>query len=390
MGMFFSNIHIKTTEDFSINDVKKFMNANMTDKGYICTDDNNEAEITVGLYYSDDSKWITVMSDTFMFDEPNDAQKIAVPFSNKFHTYVIAASCIDSDYLMMNLINTFDGTDGFINVGDNYGMPYQRNTEPLPWTKVVTNYEAFLSLINDKHVFAEEVLFSAAEMLGMNTEQCCLSTKMLEMVDAQKLVILKYKMDSASNNEPPKFEIPRFNLMPCKIGRSHCVSVNNKGGSSKGIAVQFQGDYIENDELTFEDVVFEYRQNGERITVPIKLNKYYPPEGKPVLCWYDKDFIIPPAVNPDIPQLKKMDLEFEKEFGIRFTPCGNSRKTLDVKVFIYPLDNPKGSACWYVYKSNKTKRNYIDSNNENWNRSHLSEAQRAEVMLNPDDFDLDD
>ena len=210
------------------------------------------------------------------------------------------------------------------------------------------------------------------------------------MVDAKKLVILRYKMDSAFNNDPPKFEIPRFDMMPCEIGRSHCVFVNNKGGGSKGIAVQFQGDYIENDEITFEDVVFEYKQNGEIITVPIKLNKYYPPEGKPVLWWYDKDFIIPPAVSPDIPYNKKMDLEFEKEFGIRFTPCGNSRKTLDIKVFIIPLDNQKGSACWYVYKYHKTKRNYIDSHNEDVDKCYLSEAQRAESLLDPDDFDLDD
>ena len=390
MGMFFSNIHIKMTENLSINDVKNFINANMTEKGYTCTDNNSEAEVTVGLYFSDDSKWITVMSDTFMFNGPDDAKKTAVTFSDKFNTYVIAAACVDSDYLMMNLVNTSDGTDGFINVGDYYGMPYQRNTEPIPWTKVIKNYEDFLSLINEEHVFAEDVFFSAAEMLSMNTEQCCLSTGMLEMVDAKKLVILRYKMDSVFNNDPPKFEIPMFDLMPCEIGRSHCVFVNNKGGGSKGIAVQFQGDYIENDEITFEDVVFEYKQNGEIITVPIKLNKYYPPEGKPVLWWRDKNFVIPPAVNPDIPYNRKMDLEFEKEFGIRFTPCGNSRKTLDIKVFIIPLDNQKGSACWYVYKYHKTKRNYIDSHNEDVDRCNLSEAQRAESLLDPDDFDLDD
>ena len=181
MGMFFSNIHIKMTEDFSINDVKNFMDTTMTEKGYTCTDNNSEAEVTVGLYFSDDSKWITVMSDTFMFNGPDDAKKTAVTFSDKFNTYVIAAACVDSDYLMLNLVNTSDGTDGFINVGDYYGMPYQRNTEPIPWTKVITNYEDFLSLINEEHVFAEEVFFSAAEMLSMNTEQCCLSTGMLEM-----------------------------------------------------------------------------------------------------------------------------------------------------------------------------------------------------------------
>ena len=48
MGMFFSNIHIKMTKDFSINDVKNFMDTTMTEKGYTCTDNNSEAEVTVG------------------------------------------------------------------------------------------------------------------------------------------------------------------------------------------------------------------------------------------------------------------------------------------------------------------------------------------------------
>ena len=90
------------TEDFSINDVKNFMDTTMTEKGYTCTDNNSEAEVTVGLYFSDDSKWITVMSDTFMFNGPDDAKKTAVTFSDKFNTYVIAAACVDSDYLMRN------------------------------------------------------------------------------------------------------------------------------------------------------------------------------------------------------------------------------------------------------------------------------------------------
>ena len=178
--------------------------------------------------------------------------------------------------------------------------------------------------------------------------------------------------------------------MPCRIGESHCVFVNNHGGRSRGIAVQFQGKYIQNDDLTFENVTFEYKQGEKYIQIPIELKKICVQSGEAILYWCDKDFQIPPAVNPAIPQMKRMKIEFRKEFGIRFTVCGNPRKALDVKVFLIPLENRKGSACWYVYKYQGSKRKYIDHQNNGLYYHEIPAEQRSPFMLNPDEFDLDD
>ena len=64
-------------------------------------------------------------------------------------------------------------------------------------------------------------------------------------------------------NEPPNFTLPTFNLNPCKIGRHSCCSFYNTGSASRGIAVAFIGNYVENDEIIFEDTQIRiWKQQG--------------------------------------------------------------------------------------------------------------------------------
>ena len=61
--------------------------------------------------------------------------------------------CTDSDYLMMNLINTEKHLNGWINQGELYGEPHPRRNSFVRWKSVVSDYEKFSSVVKERCVF---------------------------------------------------------------------------------------------------------------------------------------------------------------------------------------------------------------------------------------------
>lgn len=256
--------------------------------------------------------------------------------------------------------------------------------------------EQLKTIMKGEEVFAEDAWYTAGvKLLGMAGEQCCLMAEHIEPLEEESLTMLYFALpDNGSEKEPSMLVIPSFNLMPCKIGVSSCVFAVNRGGASTGIAVEFFGDFTENDDITFEDVTFvgDIKRDGKG--VPITLKKVKGTKGEIFWYWEDKSFKIPPKVNPDLPWSKKMDMEFNREFGVRFTPKGNPRKVLDIKVAIVPLKylDGKNAALWYVWKGYKSKKAFIEWNHEHCKRALIpmdeSELKKDEFYLNEEDFDL--
>ena len=383
MGMFFSNIHIRKNERFSLDEFKKMLVADMKKEGYTLLESDEEADVSVVIYAPEKSEWVSVASDCYNFNTAKDTKAAALPISEKFGTDVLAAACYDSDYLMMNLINATDGTDGWVNVGSMYGMRLPRRTRISPWKGKVTDIEKFKSIIKEKDAFAEDVFYSSAQLLGMAADQCFLDTNHADEFDETALIRFSFSLPEGMQKELPRLRIEHFSLMPCRMGKSNCEFVTNKGGRSKGVGIMFVGDYLENDQLTIENVTFEsdFGSDNRKIT-PIKLEKTKNANGQTVLYWEDKNFRIPPAVDPAIPAMRRHELEYKRQFGVRFTVQGNPRKILDVKFFIIPLENrQKGSACWYCYMYSGTKERFIENHNRTWKK-------HPEEWLDPKDFDL--
>ncbi|WP_026528203.1 hypothetical protein [Butyrivibrio sp. VCD2006] len=63
---------------------------------------------------------ISIACEAFMFDTEETIRSCADPLSKALDTDVMAASCYDSDYLRLALLNVNDKTDGWINVGKSY------------------------------------------------------------------------------------------------------------------------------------------------------------------------------------------------------------------------------------------------------------------------------
>lgn len=407
MGMFFSNLHIKKTDSFTVDELSEMLTVEMQAKGYTKLDSAENAETELMIYAPENSVWGSVASDYYCFNDDKDTAAAAAPLSEKFDTYVIAAACIDSDFAFMHLLNTANKTDGWVNSGTPYeGVRLPRRTSAAPWKKAVSDFEKFKAVIKEQYTYAEEVFYNCAELLGMTAEQFTLEPGRTDGLDEQCLTRLYFSLPEGTEKELPKFQIARFDLMPCVADFNQVVFVNNMGGRSKGIAIVFAGDWIENDDVEIYDATFEYKSgHDKRNNVPITFTKKKDNTGKYILLWRDENFNIPPAVNQNIPTTKRMKLEFEKEFGIRFFVRGNERKFLDIKVFIIPLENyHNGADCWYVYRYKGTKRNYVEKENEKIlnnirefeNMPGLSEKDKQHIieqcktsMIAMDKYDLD-
>ncbi len=390
MGTFFSNIHVRKADKYSLERLKEYFISDMTKKGFTPVEASEESDVSVTIFEPEASEWVSVASDEFNFSTLENIQKITEPISAFFETDVLAAACEDSDYLLLNLVNKTDGTDGWINVGSLYGMKMLRRTSLAAWKKKVSDFDKLKEIAHETYVFAEEAFCAAAPLLHMQPAQTSLEPGGVTEQRTENVYTMAFKAPEGMEKELPKLTIPLFTTVPCKIGESACVFVNNKGGKSKGIGVLFFGDYIENDEIIFENVTFESDYGSEkRKVVPITLEKVKCSNGTTGLYWENPDFVISPAVSENVPLMKRMDLEFKKSFGVRFTPKGNPRKVLDIRVILIPLENKMdGQVSWYVWRGHASKAAYIEQHNEYRYSMYGIQQVAYKDLLHAEDYDL--
>ena len=387
MGLFFENIHIHKNIKYNIEVLKKELIKYFEEKGFKLTAEGGDGSASVVIYEPENSDWVSVASELFQLETKEEIQKVTEPLSKCFETDVITAGCYDSDYLRLSLLNICEGTDGCINVGRAEGMKQLRRTSIIPWKKVVSDIDALKSIVKAEYVFAEEAFYKIAALIKMTSKQAVLEAESTEVEDGENSIVLKFVAPEGTL-KLPEFIIPRYNGTPCKIGESQVVSVYNNGGKSEGLGIMFIGDYVDNEEITFEDVKLQLHTKNGWEFVPIELKKVDWTKGKKCYYWSDANFPLPPAVSESIPLMKRMNLEFEKEIGIRFTPIGNPRKVLDIKLVVYPLANSmEGQTSWYVYRYAGSKRKYIEEHNSRW--KDIPFEPSLSDLLNPEDYDLD-
>ena len=387
MGLFFENIHIRKSAMYDTRILKNQLIRYFEEKGFQLAPQDAEESVSVVIYEPENSAWVSIASELFQLETEEDIQKVAEPLSQCFETDIISAGCYDSDYLRLSLLNVCDGTDGWINVGRAEGMKLLRRTSLVPWKKVVDDMDALKKLVKAEYVFAEEAFYELATLINMTLEQASLEADYVDGLAFENVTTLKFIVPEG-NIKLPEFVIRSYNGMPCQIGKSEVVSVYNNGGKSKGIGIMFIGDYVDNDEITFEDVKLQLHTKKGWEFIPIELKKVDWIKGKKCYYWSDANFPLPPAVSESIPLMKRMNLEFEKEIGIRFTPIGNPRKVLDIKLVVYPLANSmEGQTSWYVYRYAGSKRKYIEEHNSRW--KDIPFEPSLSDLLNPEDYDLD-
>lgn len=357
MGATFTNVHIKKNEALRREDVEELLCAMLGKIGFQRTSNIETADETVILCEAAGSNWITVSSGFFETQSDNGILKT---LSRKLNTDVMSISCYDSDFLNMNLVNTADNTDAWVNVGR---LEYEERESNYPeWKNKVSDLDKFIKVTQEDYVFAEDVLNHIEELMGLPCVQSDLFADHPPESDENVTVTtLGFSVAQSENNAPPKLSISHQNGMPAIPGESQFFQINNNGGASKGLGIVFVGSYIENDEITFTDCSLEFNSKS----IPVELKKIKSVDGSYVLHWRDEEFVLPPAPPENLSYSKKQKLEWENRIIFRYTPNGNNRKFLDITICAAPLQNwTDGQAVTNVWRNYGSKKRYINEHNK--------------------------
>ncbi|MBQ8831301.1 MAG: hypothetical protein IJ017_06855 [Oscillospiraceae bacterium] len=386
MGWFFSNFHVCKTAEFSKADFEAYLTELFEKQGFVSVGTSEDADLSVSVF-DIDRKWISVCSDGVDFYTKESVRDICEPISKRFNTDVLTVSCFDSDCLLLNLINHRDGVKACAKVG-RYPEIKQRST-PAKWKGIVENIPKFKSVLSKDYVFAEEALEEISPMLELASKQGYFCTELiLENEFAEGVNTFYFTVpDTVQKAEPPLLTMPTYDLMPCEIGKNSFISAVNKGGKSCGVAIAFSGNYVENEDIYFRDVQFEYFfDRHPRATIPLQLEKRQTQDGQWIYYAEIPQFQIPGKVKDGLPFRKALVEEFKRKFGIRFTPEGDSRKLLDITLHFIPLKNPNGQCTWCVWFPRGSKKAFIEKYNQTWSKRGSSSVK----LLKFEDFDIDE
>ena len=101
---------------------------------------------------------------------------------------------------------------------------------------------------------------------------------------------------------------------------------------------------VNENEITFEDVSLFYDDKHH----PIKLQNAKLESGEKCYVWIDPYFQLPPAANENLPIVKKIQLEFDREIAVFFTLKGNPEHLESLRIVGMPLSNPDdGQVSWF-------------------------------------------
>ena len=177
MGMTFSNIHLRKNEYCSKESVEKYFMQRMDADGYKNVENFDDADYVVLIETTPNSDWITIDSNYFNLDTIENMQNELKTLSEKFLTDVISVSCVASDFLMMNWINSKENYDAWLNIDVPYGGVCIRKTTWLLWKKKIKKYFSFLINGLKHHVFAEEAWYKIVELINMDMNQCIVDSR---------------------------------------------------------------------------------------------------------------------------------------------------------------------------------------------------------------------
>ncbi len=341
MGAFFDNLHILINDEYDLERLKNELSNILKNRGFSLLPEGSEGDVSVMIYEPTDNSWVSIASDAFMFDSEETIRSFTDTLSLAFCTDVIAATCYDSDYLRLALLNSVDNTDGWINVGKSCD-PLIRRTKVAPWKKLVKDTDGLKAVIKNYHAFAEEAFSEIATMIGMQPQQTMLGCGGEELLDGK---ITKMEFSAPEGEiKPPKFMVHSFSRPAASmLGGAINVSFLNIGGKSKGLEFIFMGDCVDNDEITFEDVYWYC--DGKHNSIDLKESQLE--DGKKCYIWKDKYFQIPPAVNENLPLVKKFQMESDRHIAVIFTLKGNPEHLETLRIVGVPLSNPMdGQASW--------------------------------------------
>lgn len=396
MGWWFSNIHVRKNAAADEAALTEVLNALMAEQGLVPAQCAEEADSEIAVLTDAASAWFTLCGEELKFQAPEQFQEIARRLSDALGTDVLGGVCLDSDYLYLNLINTADGTDAWVDVG-LFPIPdfdLGRQTELDAWKNKVADFDTFCQSAAKDYVCAEDFLDDVAPCLELPAPYNKADTEDLEELDLKETAKMLYyrRPPKKTEEELPKLVSHLYSLMPCKDGEGASVSALNVGGEGKGISVYFLGPYVEHEEITFSNVCLFRHKSGGGEQIPITLEKTQLTDGQWAYYYHNADFVIPEKVDERLSARKRVNLESERAICVFFIPHGNTRQMLDITVVLVPDENPDAQFAWNVWrKFCNSKREFIAEHNRNWNKhaAQMPSSALDRLLLREEDYDLD-
>ena len=169
MGWSFSNVHIRKSETATEAALVDELHSFMAEQGLMPAEDAEEADASIAILTDEKQAWFTLCSEELSFQTPEQFQAFGRQFSDALRTDVLGIVCLDSDYLYLNLVNTADGTDAWLDVGV-FPIPeidLGRQTDFAAWAKKAKEPALFRRCAEKDYVFAEEFLDEAEACLDL-------------------------------------------------------------------------------------------------------------------------------------------------------------------------------------------------------------------------------
>lgn len=187
MGWWFSNIHVRKNGAADEAALTEALNRLMAEQGLVPAPNAEEADSEIAVLTDAASAWFTLCAEELKFQAPEQFQEIARHLSDALGTDVLGGVCLDSDYLYLNLINTADGTDAWVDVG-LFPIPdfdLGRQTELDAWKNKVAQFDTFCQSAAKDYVCAEDFLDDIAPCLELPTPYNKADAEDLEELDVE-------------------------------------------------------------------------------------------------------------------------------------------------------------------------------------------------------------
>ena len=376
MGNYFATLFIRQNQQTTVDMIKPMLLEHFSTRN-ILPCDADQADFSVMLNMSDPT-WIAVYSEGWGHE---DLFAVSPRLSERCCTDVLSCACFDSDYMFLHLYNADSATDAFINIGKSNEIKPPRRSTLAAWKPYVKDFDAFKQAAKQSYVCAEDFLLCMQEQLSLPDQSGS---------DPESAITLYFSAPQDQKPTPTCLRAYTASLLPCEPGKQEYWPVLNEGGASHGLYVMFIGSYLENDEITFDNVSLCYENaRGERINQPLTFEKTVLDGGIHALVANVPDFKIPAAPSPNLPPRALAEKEHARSFAIRFTPSGNVRKFLDITVAFLPHSNPaQGQCAWHVWQHYESKRAYIEAHNHDQLQDHEMYGVPMN-LIDPDTYDLD-
>lgn len=388
MGSWFSNLHIRKTEEITRKIACDCIKETLAAKKYELVECEQDADVVVAVLDSQNSQWISICSRAFAHDDPESCKEVAAPLSAQLHTDVLGIACFDSDYLYINLINTDENADAWIGVGAGKEVGISRRNNLNAWKKKVADFAAFSDAAKCSYICSDELLAAVEGCLGLPAEQGSISLDYLkDTVHQKNAVFLYFRQEEGRRHTGPNLQICNMRYaVPCFDGKENSVYFLNYGDEFCGLSVYFLGPYVEREEITFSDVRLGCIRQP---SIDIELKKMQLSDGQWAYCCHVPEILMPPGVPKRMKSEKRYVLEQERMRKLTFVPHGNPRKMLDITVLVVPNGNPNNQARWNIWEQRGSKEAYINWHNKIWKRVRAIEEDPNQCLplLKKEDFD---